>query len=189
MPLFQKSSNRQVRGYIKFFGLEKWYAELTPQEQNLLRQARSDLTSADLSYTSETVSRFMSSCAGEVASYDVNFAEKLYHKAVELESDPINHHYILMSMAHFYKQHLSNPAKWLKTIQDDLALLRAFAKAWSKQERTDLPAYPAIDEMLRILQGRGDLPEALSLCKQARALGVAGDWDRQINELQLKMQD
>lgn len=189
MPFFKKSPNRQAGGYIKFFGLEKWFATLTPQQQKLLREARSDLTSADLSYTSETAGQFMSSCAGDVARHDIEFAEQLYHKALEFESDPINRHYILMSIAHFYKQQLSDPAKWLKTIQDDLKLLPAFAKAWRKQEQIDLPAYPAIEEILRILQGRGDLPEALSLCKHARKLGVAGDWDRQINELQLKMQD
>ena len=189
MSFFKKSFNRQSGGYIKFFGLEKWFAALTPHQQKLLRQARSDLTSADLSYTSETVSQFMSSCAGDIASQDIDFAEYLYHKALEVEPDPVSRHYTLMSMAHFYKQQLSDPAKWFKTIQDDLKLLPAFAKAWQKQEGTDLPSYPAIEEMLRILQGRGDLPEALSLCKYARRLEVAGDWDRQIDELQLKMQD
>jgi hypothetical protein len=188
LPFFKKPSNRHIGGYVKFFGLEKWYLSLTPQQLNLLRQARSDLTSNDVSYTSETAGHFLSACAAEVARYDVGFAEQLYHKALELEFNPVHRHYILMQMADFHKE-LSNSIKWFKTIQDDLALLPTFVKTWSKQERSALPAYPAIEAMLRILQSRGDLPEALSLCQQARKLRVAGDWDRQIDELQLKMQD
>lgn len=188
MSFFKKLSNRQVGGYIKFFGLEKWYLSLTPQQQNLLRQARSDLTSSNVSYTSETAGQFLSSCAADVARYDVDFAEELYYKALDLESNPVHRHYILMRMADFYKD-LSNSIKWFKTIQDDLTLLPTFVKTWSKQEQIGLPAYPAIEAMLRILQSRGDLPEALSLCLQARKLRVTGDWDRQIEELQLKMQD
>ena len=54
---------------------------------------------------------------------------------------------------------------------------------------TPLPYYSALSTMLQILRRRGDLPEALSLCKWARELKVAGNWSVQIEELESRMRD
>lgn len=189
MSFFRRlRGGRRIGGYIQYFGLEKWYTGLPSRQRELLLKVRPDLETATFTYTSETVGRFISSCASEVAKYDADFAEQLYDKAQELDSDVINRHYLLISKADFYKDHLADPAKWFKVIQDDLALLPAFVKAWKKRERIGAPGYPAVDEMIRVLRNRGDLPEALALCREAQKLGLPGDWETQMNDLRQRMQ-
>lgn len=152
--------------------VKEWYADLASEQQVLLRRACPDLDPAELSDASQNAGGFIVSCAQKVAVFDLNFAEQLYHQALEIEHDPIHHHEILENMAKFYKHRATNPTKYFKTIQDDLSLMRACVKAWRKREGGFLPEYPAAGEMVRILRNRGDLPEALALCKRVRKMGL-----------------
>ena len=180
--------NKQFGGYIKYFSLGKWYAALTERQRTLLQRLEPDIETAQFSYTSETAGEFVGRCATAVAEHDVDFAEQLFEKSLDLAQDPIKRHFNLMAFANFYRRQVTDAEKWYEIVCEDIELMPAFAEAWA-QEFGDLPGYAAVEDMLRVLRGRGDLPEAITLCKRAQELGIAGYWEEQINDLQERIQD
>jgi hypothetical protein len=180
--------SKQFGGYVKYFGLEKWYAALTEQQRALLRRVEPEIETAEISYTSQTAGEFVSRCATAVAEYDVDFAEQLFKRALDLEHDPVKRHFTLMAFANFYRRQVKSAEKWHEVVREDIELMPAFAGAWAK-EFNDLPGYPAVEDMLRVLRGRGDLPEAIAICKRAQKLGIAGNWEEQIGDLQRRIED
>lgn len=180
--------DKQFGGYIKYFGFEKWYADLTERQRALLRRVEPEIETRDISYTSQTAGEFISHCATAVAEFDVDFAEQLFTKALNLERNPVKRHFALMTLATFYRRQAKNAEKWHKVVREDIELMPAFATEWIK-EFDELPGYPAVEDMLRVLRAWGDLPEAIALCKQAQKLGIAGNWEEQIADLQQRIQD
>lgn len=128
-------------------------------------------------------------------------SESLLQKALVVAHDPFLQHRTLREMADYY-QHINDSERWFRIIQDELALLPDYmevwltreessqnSSAWSQQGDTNKLFYPAVAAMVQIHRNRGDLPEALALCKEALKLGLLGDWERQVEELQLRMLD
>jgi hypothetical protein len=187
---FLKSSPRRSKygGYIKYFGLEKWYSGLTERQRTFLRKVQPTIETGNLVQTSQTAGEFLGNCASALAEYGTDFAGGLFDEALNLERDPVKRHFILMTAADFYRRHQRDVERWYKTIVEDIELLPEFDRAW-KKEFGELPAYSAINEMLQILWGWGDLPEAIELCRHAQKLGVAGDWEQQIQDMKRRIQD
>ena len=101
---------KQFGGYIKYFDLEKWYADLTERQRALLRRVEPEIETHDISYTSQTAGEFISHCATAVAEFDVGFAEQLFANALNLERNPLKRHFALMTLATFYRRQAKNLA-------------------------------------------------------------------------------
>jgi len=176
-------------GYLRYFGLQQWYSDLSEDERQLLNGACPDILDESILETSQSPGSFIRRCAEQVASADVNFAERLFDLAEQLDENPIDVHFTLMNAAEFHRRHTQHAKKWHGTIERDVALLPAFAKAWRKEHGRELPGYPALESQIQTMQARGELPEALELCRHALSLGIAGNWEERIRQMETKIRD
>ena len=126
----------------------------------------------------------------------------LLQKALECTVDPLQQSRAFRVMAEFYQQ-LNDANRWYAILQQELALLPDYVKAWMAdyesrksrypeiwgQEGVNMrPSYPALYELARIHRHRGDLPEALALCEQALRLELGAEWESEAEDLRLRMQ-
>lgn len=196
--IFQKK--KKIKGSLEYYDLVDWWSEtFTDQEkrhiEDVFHPLGSDpndrpLTQGDLSYSSQSASGLLSALAGWFNnSKDRYLAKKIIEKAYELaksENNVLDLHFVLSEMITiYYRERNDNSASLERSIeaceeQIEIAPDAAKAYMYEYQDEFGLPAHNGFKQLSIIYKKQGDFEKVVSLAKNAKEQGWAGDWDKRI---------
>lgn len=205
----QRDNNKKIEGYIGYFGLVDWWlSEFTPEERSHIEDVyhpmgsdpdKKPLTQGVFDYTSATASSALSGAASWfLGPNDRHIAKKLLEKAWELNRDSetikikniLDAHFILSEMITVYYRDREDPAMFTKAVdacRKQIALAPQAKKEFLKEYPTQaLPSHRGYEQLIIILDKKGEAQEAIVLCNQAKEQGWDGDWDRRIERYEKK---
>lgn len=199
-------ANNKIEGEIGYYGLEDWWlSEFTEEERKHIEEVfqpmglegKKPLTKGKIDYSSQTATMFLVILAGWFKNLrDRQLANRIIEKAGEVGSknqdDVLGNHFLYSEMVSIYYpqreaedmlERATTACK--KQIELAPAAARVFLKEYPKQP---LPSHRGYEQLAIILDKRGNLEEAIRLCKQAKAQGWVGNWDSRIDRYRKKLE-
>jgi len=184
-----KNKKKEVGGFIKYFRLEEWFANLTEEEKQKMKKYSSmgiggdpkHLEYGDIFSTSQTQQGFLESIGfNAVSGKDYDFAEKVLFKALQaVDDNPSNRHFAYQSLIElYYKQRDTLPNaidECIKYCIEDIKHIEEFIEAWKKEQlkigRLDnqifLPSVLSLERLATIYEKQEKIKEAIEICNIA----------------------
>ena len=185
----------KVDGIIRYLKLDDWWLnELSDEEREIILNtyspmgSESSIIEGEIYSSSQTPLHFFWGLIGWFNKPDLrNIAYKLISKAetfIDKNSDPLDVHFLYgTKLEVFYKDRDLRPNGLELAIQaceQQIANAPAAAMAFKQKYDGDLPAHKGYNQLTIILEKQKRYDEAVSLCKNAKSQGWAGDWDKRI---------
>lgn len=193
------NTSPEVKGEIAYYNLVDWWLnDLNQDERDLILEVYQPLggSSDNLikgDYTEISASRvaFLTVLSGWFNN-KVNrpLAKKILERAAAgLESSKtLDRHFYYQAVAETYYQDRDDP-KCLEAALDacrkQIAISTEAKKAFIKDIYC-VPAHHGFNQLAIYLEKERRYDDAIALCKQAKAQGWNGDWDKRIERCQLK---
>ncbi len=183
----------QPGGLIRYYGLSEWYMSLTPEQQSALKRYFSQGMGADANWVDSGTQSSSGSSQGflwgvggnALRQKDYLVAEAVLLKALEVkDGNPIDRHFAYNYLIElYYKLRDDQPdaiEKCVKYCTEDIASIDAFIHASGQADcvlgisggNVIIPRIPSFERLAIIYEDRGDLHEAIRICKQAIKLGL-----------------
>lgn len=163
------------KGFIAFHRLEDFWEALSVEEKELLRSdVGDDIDSGDVHFNSASASHFLQGIAFNILSKkEYKLAEKLLNKALELNPDPVDEHFIYnTAIKLYYKQRDQRPDALEKCKQHCERDIELFPKFMEAYDDDTPPRIPAFQQLAIILEKEGKYDEAIEVCEKALEYGL-----------------
>jgi hypothetical protein len=202
-------STNKYGGYIAHFKLQNWWASLTEEQRDILKQnhAYGKLDDGTIHQEESLMNpqkifwRMIDKASQNADHREVALMAGV--QALKLKGDPISRHYIYNTLSElYYKRRDADPEAMelsIRYCQDDIRYLPQFIRAWledarasSKNKRLQWdkaihPRIPAFDRLRIIYEKQENYQAAADVCRSAVELGYP-EYKGDIVRLEKKVQ-
>lgn len=197
---------KAIKGEIGYFGLEEWWLSVFSDDERRyisqryqpLGSSGDTLTSANISYTSETVVGFLQNLASWFSGKnDRPIGYKILAKVEELADDKtpvLARHFLYQTKLELHYKDRENPdhreqaiAACLQQIRLSLEARDAFKAEYAAFGNAPLPSHRGYQQLAIILEKEMKYREVIELCTEADKQGWSGDWQHRIERCRKKL--